>query len=180
MWICFCKRSVKNNNTKPPEPSSLRQRKCHQYKGFFQREYCWGQEWVNPESSSSHLFSQSPRYHTAVEKYLSTKLLLSFLGSTLCPGPSRSAEPPSEQAEATSRKLTRPVKPQGTPTGGEPSPTLEGMIRLRVEAAQQDKDTFPHPQISFLEQSKSFISLSPFLPHLMLPLRVRKNSYYEE
>lgn len=45
-------------------------------------------------------FSQLPRYWTAVEKYLSTKLLLSFPGSTLCPGPSRSVELPSEQTEA--------------------------------------------------------------------------------
>lgn len=45
-------------------------------------------------------FFQLPRYWTAVEKYLSTKLLLSFLGSTLCPGPSRSMELPSGWGEA--------------------------------------------------------------------------------
>lgn len=45
-------------------------------------------------------FFQLPRYWTAVEKYLSTKLLLSFLGSTLRPGPSRSMELPSGRGEA--------------------------------------------------------------------------------
>lgn len=108
-------KSVKTN-------SFLRHWKRTSIQGFLLKKYCWGQEWVNPESFSSHLCSQPPRYHTAVEKYLSTKLLLSFLGSTLCPRPSRSAEPSSEQAEATSREPKRPLKPQGTLTGGEPSP----------------------------------------------------------
>lgn len=140
MLCCFCKKMIKKVCLKKKKASFQRQRKLPQYKGFLQREYCWGQEWVNPESLSSHLFFQPPRYHTAVEKYLSTKLLLSFLGSTLCPGPSRSVEPPSEQGEVTSRKLARPVKHQATLAGGGPSPTAansRGKGRAqRGEAAQ--------------------------------------------
>lgn len=147
--------------------SSQSQRKFHQYKGFWWREYFGGQEGVNPESFSPppHVFSQPPRYHTAVEKYLSTKLLLSFLGSTPCPGPSRSAELPSELGEATSRKLAKPVKPQATLAGGGFSPTAvnsRGKGRAyRGEAAQQDKDVFPHPKNSFWN---SLSLSSPFLP----------------
>jgi hypothetical protein len=88
------------------QKSNLKTRRITWRQWSLQEEYCQGQGWVNPESLSYLSSSQSPRYHTAVEKYLSTKLLLSFLGSTLCPGPSRSAE----QGEAKSRKLTRPVK----------------------------------------------------------------------
>lgn len=115
--------------------------------------------------SPPHVFSQSPRYHTAVEKYLSTKLLLSFLGSTPCPGPSRSAELPSELGEATSRKLAKPVKPQATLAGGGFSPTAVNSRgkggAYRGEAAQQDKDIFPHPKNSFWN---SLSLSSPFLP----------------
>lgn len=33
----------------------------------------------------------------------------------------------------------------------------------RVQAAQQDKDIFPHPKSSSLDQPESFVSFSPFL-----------------
>ena len=168
---------------KQTKNSSESQRKFHHSKGFLWREHCWGQEGVNPESLPSHLFSQPPRYHTAVEKYLSTKLLLSFLGSTLCPGPSRSAELPLEQGEATGRKLAKAVKPQVTLAGGGLSPTAansRGKGRAqRGKAAQQDKDIFPHPKNPFLEQPESFLSLSPFLSQLMHG-SVRRKSCCEE
>lgn len=173
----FCKKMIKRVGLKHRSQTSATKRLASA-QGFLTK----GREWVSPESLSSQLFSQPPRSHSAAEKHLSTKLLLSFLGSTLCPGPSRSGEPPSEQGEATSSEPARPVKARAAwRVQAHPNCSTFWRERCgsRLEAAHQGQDLFPHPQNAFQGLLSAW---PPFLPscptsrlHSLLGKRVVRN-----